>query len=90
MREQAHVIKEEVIRLIEDVGRLDERAQRLKMHFGQANKDLDDILISTRKVSARGQRIGSVEFDTPAPAQTKRVAPVRVANGPELPFNGAG
>ncbi len=44
MREQAHVIREEVIRLMEDVGRLDERVRKLQTHFGQANKDIDDIL----------------------------------------------
>jgi len=90
MREQAHVIKEEVIRLIEDVNRLDERARRLQMHFGQANKDLEEIFVSTRKVAGRGQRIGAVEFDTPVPA--KRPPPATQAaraNGPELPFNGA-
>src|SRR6476646_23402 len=90
MREQAHVIKEEVIRLIEAVNRLDERARRLQMHFGQANKDLEEIFVSTRKVAGRGQRIGAVEFDTPVPA--KRPPPATQAaraNGPELPFNGA-
>ncbi len=63
MREQAHVIREEVIRMMEDVGRLDERVRKLQMHFGQANKDIEDILISTKKVSGRGQKIEAVEFD---------------------------
>jgi DNA recombination protein RmuC len=92
MREQAHVIKEEVIRLMEDVSRLDERARRLQMHFGQATKDLDDILISTRKVSARGQRIESVEFDTPAAPKRATAAPAPPSRpaGPELPFSGFG
>jgi DNA recombination protein RmuC len=91
MREQAHLIKEEVIRLIEDVNRLDERARRLQMHFGQANKDLEEIFISTKKVVGRGQRIGAVEFDAPVPAKRAPGPPVARANGPELPFgtNGA-
>jgi DNA recombination protein RmuC len=93
MREQAHLIKEEVIRLMEDVSRLDERGRRLQMHFGQATKDLDDLLISTRKVSARGQRIESVEFETPV-ATPKRAAvptpPPARQSGPELPFSGFG
>src|SRR4051812_20887505 len=89
MREQAHVIKEEVIRLIEDVNRLDERARRLQMHFGQANKDLEEIFVSTRKVAGRGQRIGAVDFDTPVPTKRPAAAQAARANGPELPFNGA-
>ena len=91
MREQAHVIKEEVIRLIEDVNRLDERARRLQMHFGQANKDLEEIFISARKVTGRGQRIEAVEFETPAVTAKRAPTPAAPrASGPELPFNGVG
>ena len=61
MREQAHVIQQEVGRLMEDVGRLDERVKKLQLHFGQANKDVEDILVSTRKISGRGERIEAVE-----------------------------
>ncbi len=90
MREQAHVIQEEVMRLIEDVGRLDERVRKLQTHFVQANKDIDDILISTRKVAGRGARIQAVEIeDEPAPPQVKspRAAAKRAENLPELPFS---
>ncbi|TIT00761.1 MAG: DNA recombination protein RmuC, partial [Mesorhizobium sp.] len=45
MREQAHLIQGEVIRLMEDVARVDERVRRLQTHFGQAAKDIDDILV---------------------------------------------
>ena len=62
MREQAHVIQAEVIRLMEDVGRLDDRVRKLQTHFGQASKDIDDILVSTGKVTKRGQKIEALEF----------------------------
>lgn len=62
MREQAHLIQGEVIRLMEDVGRLDDRVRRLQTHFGQANKDIDDILVSSSKVTKRGQKIEALEF----------------------------
>lgn len=62
MREQAHVIQGEVIRLMEDVSRLDERVRKLQTHFGQASKDIDDILVSTTKVTKRGQKIEALEF----------------------------
>lgn len=62
MREQAHLIQGEVVRLMEDVGRLDERVRKLQAHFGQASKDIDDILVSSSKVTKRGQRIEALEF----------------------------
>ena len=65
MREQAHLIQGEVIRLMEDVGRLDDRVRRLQTHFGQANKDIDDILVSSSKVTKRGQKIEALEFAEP-------------------------
>ena len=63
MREQAHVIQEEVGKLMEDVGRLDERVKKLQMHFTQANKDVDDILVSTRQDhrARRADRGGGVQ-----------------------------
>ena len=72
MREQAHVIQNEVRKLMDDVGRLDERVLKLQSHFGQAAKDVEDILISTRKVKQRGARIDGLEFgdeDDALPAQ---------------------
>ncbi len=62
MREQAHLIQGEVIRLMEDVGRLDERVRKLQAHFGQAAKDIDDILVSSSKVTKRSQKIEALEF----------------------------
>jgi DNA recombination protein RmuC len=63
MREQAHVIQDEVGRMMEDVSRLDERVRKLQLHFGQTNKDVEDILVSTRKITGRGERIAAVEVD---------------------------
>lgn len=62
MREQAHLIQGEVVRLMEDVGRLDDRVRKLQIHFGQAARDIDDILVSSGKVAKRGQRIEALEF----------------------------
>lgn len=62
MREQAHLIQGEVVRLMEDVSRLDDRVRKLQTHFGQAAKDIDDILVSSGKVTKRGQKIEALEF----------------------------
>jgi DNA recombination protein RmuC len=68
MREQAHLIQGEVVRLMEDVGRLDERVRKLQAHFGQASRDIDDILVSSGKVTRRGQKIEALEFGGPGEA----------------------
>lgn len=62
MRELAHVIQAEVAALRDDTLRLDERVNKLQTHFRQANKDIDDILISTSKVVRRGQKIEDLEM----------------------------
>lgn len=61
MRELAHVIQVEVAALRDDTLRLDDRVNKLQTHFRQANKDIDDILISTNKVVRRSQRIEDLE-----------------------------
>jgi DNA recombination protein RmuC len=62
MREAAGRIQAEVGLLAEDVRRLAERVAKLGQHFGQANEDVRQILISTQKVEQRGARIRDVEF----------------------------
>jgi DNA recombination protein RmuC len=65
MREQAHLIQGEVARLMDDLGRLDERVRKLQTHFLQTSKDIDDILVSSGKVSRRGAKIEALEFGGP-------------------------
>jgi DNA recombination protein RmuC len=62
MREQAHLIQGEVIRLVEDVNRLDDRVRKLQQHFMQTSKDIDLIITSTDKVTKRGAKIEALEF----------------------------
>lgn len=64
MREQAHIIQKEVIALMADVVRLDDRVGKLQTHFSQANRDIDQILTSTKKISARGGRIEALDFSS--------------------------
>jgi DNA recombination protein RmuC len=66
MREQAHVIKIEVMRLLEDVGRLKERVSDLQKHFGNANSDLEKLSLSAEKIVKRGLRIESLDVEEPA------------------------
>ena len=65
MREQAGLIKVEVTRLLEDVGRLKERVGDLQKHFGAAASDLEKLGTSADKITRRGARIESLELETP-------------------------
>src|SRR5690606_33961581 len=83
MREQAHVIRDEVIELMKDVGRLDERVRKLQAHFNLTSNDFDAILTSTRKIVGRGEKIEALDFSEEAakpPAVKSRRA------GDVLPF----
>ena len=62
MREAADKIHAEVGHLMDDVDRLNERVLNLQKHFGQANEDVRQILISAEKVEKRAARIKEVEF----------------------------
>ncbi len=62
MREAADVIRDEVGRLMKDVGLLGERVRKLQTHFNQSNEDIRQSLISIEKIENRGERIAQVEF----------------------------
>ena len=65
MREQAHLIQGEVIRLMEDLSRLDDRTRKLQSHFIAAQKDVEMIITSSDKLAKRGAKIEAMEFETP-------------------------
>ena len=67
MREQAHVIQREVGFLLEDVGRLVDRAGNLKRHMALTEKDLREIETSAEKIARRGTAIDKMDFDGPTP-----------------------
>jgi DNA recombination protein RmuC len=75
MREQAHLIQGEVGLLMEDLTRLDDRTRKLQSHFLAAEKDVEQILTSTEKLTRRGNRITSLELETPAKAEQSADAP---------------
>lgn len=83
MREQAHLIQGEVIRLMEDVSRLDDRVRKLQTHFSQANRDVDDILISTSKVIRRSAKIEALEFADKSSDEAKSSQAASNATGTE-------
>ncbi len=67
MREQAGLIQKEVAVLMEDIRRLDKRVDNLQNHFNQASRDIDDIVISSKKVTSRAGKIEELELDKVEP-----------------------
>jgi DNA recombination protein RmuC len=76
MREAADQIRDEVGHLVDDLKRLQERVLKLQQHFGQANEDVRQILISAEKIEKRGARIGEVEFGGGEDAGQAIAAPI--------------
>ena len=75
MHEKAGLIQAEVDRMMQDVSRLDERVRKLATHFRQTEKDIDDIQISTRRITSRGSKITQIDVDDDSAS----------GNTPELP-----
>jgi len=63
MREATDRIRTEVGHMVDDLGRLRERVFKLQQHFGQANEDVRQILISADKIDKRATCIEDLEFD---------------------------
>ena len=63
MREAADQIRTEVFGMTDDLTRLRERVMKLQQHFGQANEDVRQILISADKIDKRKARIEDLDFD---------------------------
>jgi len=78
MREAADQIRNEVFSMTDDLGRLRERVLKLQQHFGQANEDVRQILISADKIEKRAGRIEELDFgqndDAPAHSESPRGA----------------
>jgi DNA recombination protein RmuC len=78
MLEAADQIRDEVGRLMKDIGLLGDRIRKLQTHFSQSNEDIRQSVISIEKIEGRGERIQLVEFSGDASAGSNVVAaPVR-------------
>lgn len=87
MKEQAGLIQAEVHKLMDDMGRLDERVGKLRTHFDQASRDIGQIETSAKKIAARGDKIEAIELgdDDGSPAgDLEPPAPDAPADPPRL------
>lgn len=81
MREQAGLIKVEVSRLIEDVGRLKERVGDLQKHFGAAAIDVEKLGVSADKIVKRAVRIESLDLEEAPAIVVNEIRPKLVERG---------
>ena len=75
MREAADQIRTEVVGMTDDLARLRERVLKLQQHFGQANEDVRQILISADKIDKRAARIEDLDFDKADDVSTTKATP---------------
>ncbi len=81
LREQAHLIQREIVELMKDIVRLDQRVGELGRHFDQARNDVDQIQTSTKKITKRGIAIETMQIDPPG----KESPALRVVTDDEPP-----
>jgi len=79
-REQAHVIQDEVRKMMQDVERLNDRVGNLGKHFQMVEKDVEQVLISSGKVVERGRGIETIGLGSSQPDE-----PARLPNGNGTP-----
>ena len=61
-RQQVHLIQEHLVKLSEDFVRFRTRMDNLSKHISQANKDVEEVNTSARKISNRFEKIEKVEL----------------------------
>lgn len=75
MREQAGAIRKELALLYADVERLGARVENLDRHFGQAQRDVEEIKISTEKATKRARRLDNFDFEELGTPGTPLIGP---------------
>ena len=68
-RKQVHIIQDELGKLGKDFARFDERMKKLAVHIQQASKDVEEVHISSKKITDRFAKIERVELEGAAEAK---------------------
>ena len=68
-RKQIHIIKDELGKLGKEFSRFDERMKKLADHIRQANDDVKDVAVTSKKISDRFASIEKVELEHPKLAE---------------------
>lgn len=65
-RKQVHIIQDELGKLGKDFSRFDDRMKKLADHIRQANEDVKEVHISSKKITDRFAKIERVDLEHPA------------------------
>ncbi len=77
-RRQIHIIQDELGKLGADFGRFQSRMDNLARHIEQAKNDVDEVHVSSRKISERFAKIERVELDVAeSPARAAKLGDVK-------------
>lgn len=74
-RRMAHVIKDELGKLAKDFARFDDRMKKLASHIQQANTDVNEVRVSSDKITRRFAQIERVELENPEHVQLIEIDP---------------
>lgn len=66
-RRQIHLIKDALAKLAKDFARFDDRMQKLATHIDQANRDVQEVQTSSKKITGHFARIESAQLDDETP-----------------------
>ena len=75
-RRQVHVIKDALSKLARDFERFDYRMQQLANHIRQANEDVQQVHVSSQKITHRFRHIEQVDIDRALGAEPAVASPV--------------
>ena len=83
MRKQVHIIQSELGKLGKDFSLFDKRMKSLADHIRQASKDVDDVHISSKKITAGFAKIERVEL-TNQPTELINTDLLEIADGAKV------
>ena len=63
-RKQVHIIQEQLVGLSKDFERFQKRMENLAQHIRQAKEDVDDVQISSEKITNKFKKIENVELNS--------------------------
>ena len=66
-RQQVHIIQEHLVVLSQDFSRFQLRMDKLATHINQANRDVEEVNKSAKKITSRFTKIEQVELDEEEP-----------------------
>jgi DNA recombination protein RmuC len=72
-RRQIHIIQDELGKLGADFGRFQSRMDNLARHIEQAKNDVDEVHVSSRKISERFAKIERVELEISEPPRAVEI-----------------